>query len=180
MSIALIGGTAFVAMNQLGIILAGQATALVWFKAVLTYLTPLLVSNVGVLSATRQGVHPRSQPGRCHQKSRSRQTRSSGRRDWKERMKFTQIIEFKTARIDEFNAELDAWMARTDGHRTPHRANGSGRRGPIRFTVEFSSHERGRENSNRPETAEFAAFLAAIAHGSLIFCNLDVLREADL
>lgn len=49
-----------------------------------------------------------------------------------------------------------------------------------RFTVEFSSHERGRENSNRPETAEFAAFLAAIAHGSLIFCNLDVLREADL
>lgn len=46
--------------------------------------------------------------------------------------------------------------------------------------MEFSSHERGRENSNRPETAEFAAFLAAIAHGSLIFCNLDVLREADL
>jgi hypothetical protein len=63
-SIALIVGTAFVAMNQLGIILAGQATALVWFKAVLTYLTPLLVSNIGVLSATRRaGVHPRSQPG---------------------------------------------------------------------------------------------------------------------
>jgi hypothetical protein len=98
-------------------------------------------------------------------------------------MKFTQIIEFKTARIDEFNAELDAWMARTDGHRTPHRAVLRRDRDAVDrylFTVEFSSNERGRENSNRPETAEFAAFLAAITHGSLIFRNLDVLREEDL
>ena len=49
-----------------------------------------------------------------------------------------------------------------------------------RFTVEVSCQVRGREDSIGPETAEFAAFLAAIAHGSLIFCNLDVLREADL
>ena len=57
-SIALIVGTA-------GIILAGQATALVWFKAALTYVTPLLVSNIGVLSATRRvGVHPSPQPSR--------------------------------------------------------------------------------------------------------------------
>ena len=47
-------GTAFFAMNQLGTILAGRATALVWVKAALTYLTPLLVSNFGVLSATRR------------------------------------------------------------------------------------------------------------------------------
>ena len=53
-SIALIVGTTFVAMNQLGIILDGHASALVWFKAALTYLTPLVVSNVGVLSATRR------------------------------------------------------------------------------------------------------------------------------
>jgi hypothetical protein len=52
-TVALIVGTAFVAMNQLGVILAGHATALVWAKAVLTYLTPLVVANVGVLSATR-------------------------------------------------------------------------------------------------------------------------------
>ena len=63
--IALIVGTAFVSMNQLGIILAGQATALVWFKAGLTYLTPLFVSNISVLSATRRAVgHPSPQPGR--------------------------------------------------------------------------------------------------------------------
>lgn len=55
-SVALIVGTAFFAMNQLSVILAGHATALVWLKAGLTYLTPLCVSNFGLLSATRRGV----------------------------------------------------------------------------------------------------------------------------
>ena len=53
-SVALIVGTAFFTMNQLGVILDGDATAVVWLKAVLTYLTPLLVSNFGLLSATRR------------------------------------------------------------------------------------------------------------------------------
>jgi hypothetical protein len=53
-AVALIVGSAFVAMNQLGVILAGHATGLVWFKVALTYLTPLIVSNCGVLSATRR------------------------------------------------------------------------------------------------------------------------------
>src|SRR3954471_2592244 len=54
LSVAVIVGTAFFSMNQLGVILDGHATALVWVKAVLTYLTPLLVSNFGVLSAPRR------------------------------------------------------------------------------------------------------------------------------
>ena len=59
MSVALIVGTAFFVMNQLGVILDGRGTALVWVKAALTYLTPLLVSNFGVLAATRQTeTHP--------------------------------------------------------------------------------------------------------------------------
>jgi hypothetical protein len=53
--VALIVGTAFVSMNQLGVILAGHAAALVWVKVALTYVTPLIVGNVGVLSATRRG-----------------------------------------------------------------------------------------------------------------------------
>jgi hypothetical protein len=52
-SVMLVVGTAFFAMNQLGVILAGRATATVWVKAGLTYLTPFLVSNFGVLSALR-------------------------------------------------------------------------------------------------------------------------------
>jgi hypothetical protein len=52
-AVALCVGTVFFAMNQLGLVLAGRAISSVWVKAALTYLTPLLVSNFGVLSATR-------------------------------------------------------------------------------------------------------------------------------
>jgi hypothetical protein len=38
----------------LGAILDGRATVVVWIEAALTYLTPLLVSNFGPLSATRR------------------------------------------------------------------------------------------------------------------------------
>jgi hypothetical protein len=54
LTIALVVGSVFFAMNQLGVIIAGHATPLVWVKAVLTYLTPLIVSNLGVLSAIRR------------------------------------------------------------------------------------------------------------------------------
>ena len=58
--VALTVGTVFFAMNQLGVILDGQATAAVWIKAAMTYLTPLLVSNFGIVSATRRNAaHPR-------------------------------------------------------------------------------------------------------------------------
>jgi len=57
-STALLVGTAFFAMNQLNVIVAGHASAVVWIKSALTYLTPLVVSNVGVLSATRDHHEP--------------------------------------------------------------------------------------------------------------------------
>ena len=98
-------------------------------------------------------------------------------------MKFAQVIEFTTDRIDEFNARLDAWMERTEGRRIPHRAVLQGDRDTANrylLRVEFSSYEKGMENSARPETGEFAAFLAEISDGPLQFRNLDVLREEDL
>jgi hypothetical protein len=98
-------------------------------------------------------------------------------------MKFAQNIEFKTSRIDEFNARLDDWMVKTEGHRIPHRAVLRKDRDAVDLyvlTVEFASYEIGMENSNRPETGEFAAFLAQISEGELGFRNLDVLREEDL
>ena len=98
-------------------------------------------------------------------------------------MKFAQIIEFTTTRIDEFNANLDAWMAKTDGHRIPHRAVLRSDRDADNvylLMVEFSSYEQGMENSSRPETGEFAAFLSEISEGALTFRNLDVRREEDL
>jgi hypothetical protein len=98
-------------------------------------------------------------------------------------MKFAQIIEFTTGRIDEFNARLDEWMARSDGHRIPHRAvlrRDRDVQDRYLLMVEFASWEQGMENSRRPETGEFAAFLAGISDGALTFRNLDVLREEDL
>ena len=46
--------------------------------------------------------------------------------------------------------------------------------------VEFADYGSGRENSNRPETSEFAAGLAEISEEPLTFRSLDVLREEDL
>jgi len=97
-------------------------------------------------------------------------------------MRFAQIIEFSTDRIDDFNAELDAWRVRTEGKRIPHRAVLSRDRdveGRYLLTVEFSSHEQAMENSARPETAEFASFLGGISNGAPTFRNLDVLRQED-
>lgn len=98
-------------------------------------------------------------------------------------MKFAQTIEFRTSRIDTFNAELDAWMTKTEGRRIPHRAvlrRDRESEGVYVLMVEFASHEAGMENSSRPETGEFAAFLASICEGPPSFRNLDVLREEDL
>ena len=98
-------------------------------------------------------------------------------------MKFAQIIEFTTSRIAEFNANLDAWMSESEGHRIPHRAvlrKDRDAENLYLLMVEFSSYELGMENSSRPETAAFAAFLAEISDGALEFRNLDVLREEEL
>ena len=73
-----------------------------------------------------------------------------------------QIIEFKTRQLDEFNAKLDAWMDKSDGHRIPHRAVVQRDRDTdyvYLLRVEFESYDIGMENSSRPETGEFAAFL---------------------
>jgi hypothetical protein len=46
--------------------------------------------------------------------------------------------------------------------------------------VEFASYDLAMENSTRPETGEFAAFLTEISEGTLEFRNLDVIREESL
>ena len=98
-------------------------------------------------------------------------------------MKFAQIIEFRTDHIDTFNANLDAWMTRTAGRRIPHtavlRRDRDGGNTYL-FLVEFASYEAAMENSNRPETGEFAARMQALCDGPPIFHNLDVRYEAQI
>jgi hypothetical protein len=96
---------------------------------------------------------------------------------------FTQIIEFRTARIDEFNAGFDKVIATMEGRRIPHRAVlEKDRDSDDRYLlmVEFPSYELAMKNSSRPEIGEFAAFLARICDAPPTFRNLDVLRDEDL
>ncbi len=53
-TIALVVGTVLFCINQLDVVIRGDATTLVWLKAALTYVVPLIVSNLGVLTATRR------------------------------------------------------------------------------------------------------------------------------
>ena len=46
--------------------------------------------------------------------------------------------------------------------------------------VPKNPYEAAMENSNRPETAEFAAQLAQLCDGPPTFRNLDVTREEDM
>jgi hypothetical protein len=53
-TIALVVGTILFAINQLDVVLRGDATTAVWVKSAITYLVPFCVSNAGVLVATRR------------------------------------------------------------------------------------------------------------------------------
>ena len=80
-------------------------------------------------------------------------------------MAFVQIIEFRTSRIDEFDAALDDWLDKSEGWRAPTRSLRTKDRDQSNTylqIVEFPSYEKAMENSTRPETTEFAARLAAL------------------
>jgi len=52
--IALIVGTVLFAINQLDVVLQGDATIVTWVKVGVTYFVPFVVSNLGILTATRR------------------------------------------------------------------------------------------------------------------------------
>ena len=53
-TIALIVGTVLFTINQLDVVLRGEATRTVWLKIIITYFVPFMVSNIGILSVTRR------------------------------------------------------------------------------------------------------------------------------
>jgi hypothetical protein len=98
-------------------------------------------------------------------------------------MKFTQIVEFQTSRIEDLNTYFDAWIARTNGQRVPHLAllhRDRDADNVYQLIVEFTSHDAGMENSHLPQVGEFGAYLASICDGPLKFRNLDVIRSEQL
>jgi hypothetical protein len=98
-------------------------------------------------------------------------------------MPFIQIIEYKTTRIDELNAALDAWLEKTKGSRAATRGVQTRDRDSADVyvqIVEFPSYEEAMANSKLPETAAFASQLAALCEGPPTFRNLDVIREEQM
>jgi quinol monooxygenase YgiN len=97
--------------------------------------------------------------------------------------KFVQIIEYRSSRPEEIAALGEEFrqqrMASVEG--TP----------PVRLTVtadrdrpgtylsivEFESYEAAMENSQRPETSDFAARMAELCEGPPTFYNLDVVQS---
>jgi hypothetical protein len=57
-TIALIVGTVLFAINQLDVVVRGDATTIVWAKVAITYLVPFAVSNAGILIASRANRPP--------------------------------------------------------------------------------------------------------------------------
>ena len=98
-------------------------------------------------------------------------------------MAFMQVIEMVTSRIAEVEALTDEWKAATEGKRKASRAvlaADRDRSNTYVQMVEFASYEEAMENSNLPETADFAGRLAALCDGPPAFRNLDVRRIDDL
>ena len=98
-------------------------------------------------------------------------------------MGFIQMIEYKTTRMDELNAALDAWLEKTKGKRAATRGTQTRDRDAGNTyvqIVEFPSYEEAMANSNLPETGEFASQLAALCEDPPTFRNLDVLREEQM
>ncbi|MFC7261595.1 hypothetical protein [Streptomyces lutosisoli] len=99
-------------------------------------------------------------------------------------MKFVQIVEFETERIEEMQKlaeDADKRMAGRSGGPT-HRLVLHDRNKPNHYLVviEFDSHEDAMRNSNDPETAKMAEQMAALCTRPPSFTDCDVREMTEL
>src|SRR5260221_12180483 len=95
-------------------------------------------------------------------------------------MEFIQVLEIRTANIDEIRTMDDEWRAATEGKRTLRRSilcqdrNDKNRYLVFAF---FDSSESAAVNSELPETAAFANRVNAIVDAPLQFQDLDGIED---
>ena len=95
-------------------------------------------------------------------------------------MAFIQIIEMRTKSPDELQALGEEFFAATEGKRTVRRSIVTrDRNDPERHVliVFFDSYESAMENSNLPETAQFAEKQMALLDGPPSFADLDIIED---
>jgi Protein of unknown function (DUF1059) len=95
---------------------------------------------------------------------------------------FVQLIEFRTHRIDDFDATVRQWEQAVGSARTARWAITGGDReqtdGYVQI-VEFPSYEAAMANSDHPATSEFAEQLRKLCDGEPTFHNINV-RDATM
>lgn len=98
-------------------------------------------------------------------------------------MTFVQLMEYRTSKPDEVREVLREWERVTAGRRSARRIlstqhhGDSGRRCELVF---FDSYDAARENSQLPETDEYARKLRSLVDGELTFLDLDVVEDQEL
>jgi hypothetical protein len=99
-------------------------------------------------------------------------------------MKFVQIIDFETERLDEMEQLLEQ-----AARRLASRPGGPSQRmllkdrdNPRRYLalIEFDSYEEAMRNSEDPETSRMAEHLAALCIGERVYTNCDLVDEREL
>lgn len=95
-------------------------------------------------------------------------------------MGFVQIIEYTTSRFDEMQEIGSEWEAAAEGESTARRrvlCQDRDRPGVYVNIVFFDSHEEAMENSELAVTQEFARKMMALADGTPVFRNLEVIED---
>ena len=95
-------------------------------------------------------------------------------------MKFVQLIEMRTAHVDEIQKLEDEWERATEGKRTLRKAIvGRDRNDPERHIVIafFDDYDSAMANSNLPETQAFGEKQFALLEGAPTFTDLDIIDE---
>jgi uncharacterized protein (DUF1330 family) len=96
---------------------------------------------------------------------------------------FIQTIEYKTSKIDEVLAAVDAYLEESKGTRKGIRGTQTKDRdneNTYLEIVEFPSYEEAMENSSSPGTDAFATKMQSLCDGPPIFRNLDVIRTDEI
>lgn len=95
-------------------------------------------------------------------------------------MAFIQIIDTHTEDLDAVLKVDEQWEAATEGKRTARRSIVCRDRNDpthLQIVVFFDSYESAMENSNLPETQEFAQKWQAASVGGMTFYDLDVVAD---
>ena len=95
-------------------------------------------------------------------------------------MKFVQMIEFQTARVDDVLALEERGRAAANGKRNEMAlriAKDLDRHDRYVWIVEFPSYEEAMRSDALQEIERVAEQLAALADGPAVFHNLDVMRQ---